>query len=437
MSNGDHFWNYELGASYYEEITPVVVTGDQNTAVTDIPFFVSFPNYIVNPGSVEVDVPGSSHVASVFGSSRFRFTSKLGLELGVRYTDQYQNSQQSYLTVRDAGGAPVCVTASEPPPCVRLPFLPGDDSSRTHAFFTGGANLTYKVDNDISTYLSWGHSFRPGVAAVGATTPISPNVLLANSETSDSFELGLKGYFFERRLSANVDIFHQNFYGYIGHTADSISADLPGSTSPSPTASGLALNFNGNVSSTGVEASFIAHPIGAWTVGLDLSYVDAHYVNANEPCNTPDPAHPGQLIYNTPADGVSYCTTNGRVAETPDFHLSANTEYDFDSIGDIKPYVRGLLTYQPGFYSTVAHYNYSDLTLVNLYAGLRSDKGWELTAFVKNLFDQQVITNINDVNGTITPFSVTGVQGEVYNSGYKTATVSVPREIGVTASYRF
>ncbi len=436
LSNGDRFWNYMVGASYYREITPVSVTQPNNQYLTGI--FPSpgsfFPFYQSAPVNVRISIPGHTESYSLFASSRFRFTDKLGLEVGARYTDEFYNRQQNYLTVV-ANGATVLDNFAT---------LAQADADRTHNSLTGGANLTYKVNSDISTYFSWGHSYRPGPAAVGVTAALNSSLVVAKSETSDSFELGLKGNFLDHRLTMNADIFHQRFQNYIGRTVDSINAtdNLQGVGVPD---SAIQLNWNGNVDSTGVEADIVARPFSNWTAGLNVSYVDAHYVNAKMPCNLYNPD--GSVDFNNPQLGVSLCSTNGRIAETPSFHLSANSEYDFKNIAGVQPFIRGLLTYQPDFVSSVAHYHYTDVTLMNLYLGVRSqEKGWEATAFVKNLFNRQVVTSIGDANGQVssvvgnviaTPPFFVETPGASFNSGYKLAVTTLPREFGVTLSYKF
>ena len=98
-----------------------------------------------------------------------------------------------------------------------------------------------------------------------------------------------------------------------------------------------------------------------------------------------------------PADiQVNFCTTSTRLAETPRFHLTIDSEYDFNLGSSYQPYISGLFTYQPGFHSDFVNYTYDDLPILNLYAGVRSeDQGWEVNLFVKNLFDLQRIANIS------------------------------------------
>lgn len=112
--------------------------------------------------------------------------------------------------------------------------------------------------------------------------------------------------------------------------------------------------------------------------------------------------------------------------------MAANTEYRFH-IGGVTPFVRGLVSYRPGFTSERSNYKYKSRTLLNLYAGVRSeDAGWEFSLFVKNVLNQKRITNIS--LGNAVQATAAGIP---YDSGYRTVNVMNPREAGITASYKF
>lgn len=430
-SSNSHFWNYSAGISYFEENSPTSVFQNNDQFLTGIlPSPGSFfPFYTRIPVNVAIDIPGALETWSGFVSSKFNFTDKLALEVGARYS-RLKETNQGYLTVV-ADGATVLDNVAT---------LPPGDAYQTHWYLTGGANLTYKVNRDISTYLSWGHSFRPGPAAIGASAKLDPSLVVAKSETSDAFELGVKGDFLDRRLSVNADIFHQRFQNYIGRTSDSINAtdNLQGVGVPD---SSLPLNWNGNVNSTGVEVDATARPLEHWTLNVSASYVHARYRNALMPCNLFNPD--GSVLFNNPQVGVSQCPTDGRIADTPDFHFSANTEYDFAAIQGFQPFVRALITYAPSFNSSQIIYHYPSVTLANLYLGVRGpDDRWELSAFAKNIFNQQKITNISGSVGNqqtivATAPSFATSPGTPLDSGYRTVVVSNPREVGVTVAYHF
>jgi iron complex outermembrane receptor protein len=175
-------------------------------------------------------------------------------------------------------------------------------------------------------------------------------------------------------------------------------------------------------------------PIENWDFSVSASYVKARYDNALSPCNdfngdgVPDAT--GTPVISG-GGNVSYCPRNDRIAEVPDFNLTANTEIRFP-VGDLVPFVRALFTYRPSFYSNNVAFDYDSRELLNLYLGLRdSEDRWEVNVFAKNVFDQQVITNISLGNLTQTTSSTP------FDSGYRGINMTLPREYGITAKYNF
>ena len=272
--------------------------------------------------------------------------------------------------------------------------------------------------------------------AVGITAPLNNKLLVTGPETSDAVEIGFKGDAFAHRLQFNADAFYQHFNGYIGRTVDSIYYS---STEDGVIGGSAPLNYNGDAESEGIEGDVGGLIIPGWDADVKFSYVYAHYDNAEQPCNVFNAS--GSAIVPI-GQQVNTCPTDGRIAETPRFHLTVTSEYDYDTGTSYEPYLRGLFTYQPGFHSSVVDYNYDDLPLLNLYAGVRNeDQGWDLSVFAKNLIDIQRVTNITQADyqqatSVLTPAFALAA-GRAFDSGYRPVNVSLPREIGVTLRYRF
>lgn len=121
------------------------------------------------------------------------------------------------------------------------------------------------------------------------------------------------------------------------------------------------------------------------------------------------------------------------MSDVPRFNLTANTEIRFPT-GSYTPFIRGLLNYKPGFYSTTVGYRYRSSVPLNLYIGVEGDVGrWEVHMYAKNLLNQVRINDISAGNQQIT----TRTPGVVFDSGYRTVTVGLPRELGMTARFNF
>lgn len=431
LSKGREFWNYMIGVDFIRQLNPVSVQQPSDQFITSYQFspgkYLNFlPQYTQVPVDVNIFIPDQYTHYSVFGSSSFDFTDQLKLDLGLRY-QVFRVHQQSNLTVF-AQGKEVANNI----PTIRPP---GD--IRTDHAFTGGVDLTYKITPDQVAYVSYGHSFRPGVSAVGVTAQLANDIILTKGETSDAFELGLKGSWFDHRLNFNGDVFYQHFNGYVGRTVQNINYS---SLSNGNIDGSLAMNFNADVINTGIEGQLSAVITRGWEASMNASWVNGQYDNALIPCNL----YKNGNAYLPVGEQIAYCPSNGRNAETPKFHLTVQSEYDFDIGSAYEPFVSGLLTYQPGWHSSIINYDYDDLPILNVYAGVRSDdQGWDFTVFAKNLFDTQRIRSISATTYQQAAASVLGYKnnalgpGAPLDSGYYSVITTLPREVGVTLRYHF
>jgi iron complex outermembrane recepter protein len=73
---------------------------------------------------------------------------------------------------------------------------------------TGNIALSYKFSPDLTSYLSWQHGAKAGISQVsGVDINGNPISRLVNPETSNDWELGLKGGYFHDTLIVNADIY--------------------------------------------------------------------------------------------------------------------------------------------------------------------------------------------------------------------------------------
>lgn len=166
-----------------------------------------------------------------------------------------------------------------------------------------------------------------------------------------------------------------------------------------------------------------------WDLSAQVAYSRARYNNARVPCNDfngdgqPDAVGAPHI---TGAGNVSYCITNGRLANAPDFSLSSQTEVRFP-MGSVTPFISGLLTYRPAVVD-VTNTRYASRTNINAYVGVRgNESGWEANVYVSNLLNQHRVVNISQGNILSGP----------YDSGYRSVLLTNPREFGATLKYRW
>lgn len=301
---------------------------------------------------------------------------------------------------------------------------------------TGGASATWEINPDLTVYASYGRAFRPGVAATGVTVPLDPEFLITPDETSDGFELGLKTNLFDRKVSLNLAAFYQKFKNYVDFAPalTTNSSRIPGqvdsAVAPLPTF--------GDAISKGIEAQLTVRPVDWFDFGLNAAYADASYDNAQVYCNDYNGDGIADSIGTPRVPGtrqVALCTRNDRIAEVPRFNMTANSEVRFGSGDNVTPFVRGLLTYRPGYTSTNTNFNYRDFTKIDLFAGIRFPKQRiEATFFVKNALDQTRVLLASDGNFQQPTSSLPGLGGfgtRPFDSGYRLASITAPREFGL------
>ncbi len=429
-------FNFQVGANYASTRSdPVIVRQKTDQLLSGMPAFLmglppeygvisTFPLYSLSPVDIFIESPTITHSRSIFASGTYDINARLQINGGVRYTT-YRSYQQSFLTV-DAGGQIALDN---------YPTLPEDKARREVDAVTGGASIVYQLSDQVSTYASYGRSFRAGSAAVGNTAPLDDNLVITDDETSDAVEVGIKGTAFDRRLSFTANAFYQTFDNYIARTPELIRM---ASGRNGIIDSVLKVNYNSDAIVKGVEATLWGKLASNWDASLSVSYTDAQFDNGTRPCNTLDASN---NIIVPIGQQASYCDATGKMGDQSPFQLSANSEYRFADIGSVQPFVRALLSHNAGYDSDLIDFEYEAYTSVNLYAGLRGNSGWELSVFAKNLFDEAVVRGAADGNyfkatSVLNPdFSMS--PGPSYDSGYRAVTVNPPREIGVSLRVKF
>jgi len=396
---------------------PCALVGGFGCAPTDNFAPYTIPNRL--PLSVLVVVPVNSKTASFAGNLRYK-TGPLSVTAGLRYTiaTKVQTTQQSLSGIFST-------------PLIEI--IPANLQRRRDTPFTGGATITYAFSPELNAYVAYGHSFRSGSSKVAGPAFVSSDLIQTQPEKSDSVEIGLKGSAFDRKLDFSIAGYYQKIDNFLSRFT-SIYYNSPLDASPTGT---FDFNYNGKAVIKGVEASVSARPTRNWDLNVAASYTHARWDNANLPCNdyagTGSPNGNGTPAVTGPGN-VSYCRTNDRLANTPDFSLTANTEIRYP-LETVTPFVRALLQYTPSYYWWQSQYKFQDRQIVNLFAGVRSsDEDWELSVFAKNLLNQKRITNIGLGNaqsngGLVTPGT--------YDSGYRAVNVTNPREFGATLSYKW
>ena len=430
-TNGEGMFGGGVGVFYQSATGTTVASGPQDS------FFGAFPVAfgVFLPINTNVVVPVNSKTVSFNGNAHVKI-GKLTLEGGLRYS-LITNRQIATINVTSPGNAAFGVAAFN----LVQDGIPLALQRTRETPLTGGATLTYQPNRDLTLYASYGRAFRSGSSGVAAPVGISNDLIQTKPEKTDSFEVGVKAALLDRRLNVSVDGFYQKIDNYLARffgvfyncpdffgSCNSFGPPINNATQ-SPDGS-FDFNYNGNATIKGIEASVEGRPFDSWDVSVSASYIRARYDNARLPCNDfngdgkPDSTGLAKI---TGTGNVSFCNTSGRLADVPDFSLTANSELRFP-VGNITPFVRGLVSYRPSVFSDKANFNYDTRTIADVYIGLHGPGGrWEINAFAKNVLNQKKITNISLGEGQLGP----------YLSGYRQISATAPREFGLTTSYKF
>ena len=424
------FDTFDYVVGYFDNKNETPTTLNRPTAV-------AFPTFLPAPlgGSVatvvqtKVGRAGSSHEKSIYGNVTAHIGDATQVSGGLRHID-YSDVGQLFV-----GGA----------------LLTTDRHADKKWVYT--ASVQHSFTRDFMIYANTGSSYRPGITAVGdfnlAQTALERSFLNLPSETSKSYEAGLKSTLFDHKMRLNVSGFHQKFVNYPYRAPNGVY--YVNTVALTPLTQQVAqFNFVAAVpvEVNGVEGEISYELTPNWNINAVASYALGEIKNGTIPCNDlngdgkPDSTTTAptlaQLQAAVGANGLSSCKVSQRSSFQPPFSTTIQSEYS-QPIGNLEGYVRGLVYYNGKSQGdpTSTFDQVKGYALFNLYAGVRApDKAWEVTVYAKNLFDTtKVLTRTNPLSTSYqqlqpptfrTPAAVT------YTSPYTGITTTAPREVGVT-----
>ena len=416
------FWNYMVGAYYSKN------TFESRFAQ---PFAYFYPAPYAPPMTVTIEgysAPGSyARGSAIFTNHRFALTPADTFEFGTRLQKNQSYSQQ-YLSV--FGNV--------------SPGLTEELAKRDNKRWTSSASYKHEFRKGLMGYASYAGGYRPGGAASFVTAPgLDPNYIVFKPEKTNSFEIGVKSSWLDRKLTLNADVFQQKIKDYIGranaiNVRTAAKAGEPagpgaGGTYPGDAGTGaINLNTNGDVVARGIETTAIWSIQPNWRAQLSMSYVDAHYDNAMLYCNDSNndgiPDNGGAFVQ--PGRQISLCKSSRPLAdangnEAGKFSMSLQSEYSRD-LGKVDGFVRGLVRHAAPGYNEMLNHRIASFTPVDLFVGVRDpSQRWELSVWSQNLFDRSVDRGMSKV-----------FQGALAGGYFRIATPE-QRKVGVTLRYDF
>ncbi len=407
-SQGNRFWNFLVGG-YYEHNTSNTLVSQDQYLFQVVP--AGTPAQFVPKLDVGVLVPGKSDTYAVFTDHRFQVTGKDQLQVGLRY----QETKVRTDFVQTLSGAllgPVPIVSSGVSP---------ENRDRTFRQLTGGASFRHEFSRDLTAYATYGRSYRPG--SLNTTTArLDESLLVTKAETSNNYELGLKGAFADRKVQFTLALYQQDFKNYLAYTNSylAVSTGRDGVVD-----NNAALTFNGDARVRGVEGTLSTRIGTQLQLGLSATYNDAKFKNATAPCNdfNGDGVADSNGAQRVPVgQNVSFCRLNGRLSDQAPWGVSVNAEYRVPVSGNRELFLRGLANYVPKREDPFINVKYGDLLNNSVFLGVRGPKdSYEFSVFAKNLANVAVLTTRGS----------TQVDYSAFPTGYSVGTAVRPREIGL------
>jgi iron complex outermembrane receptor protein len=326
-----------------------------------------------NPSATFLADSQNNNAWAMFVDGTYDFSKQWQLDAAVRYDQDTRFNR------------------TETPPAFLVAVDPnarsGEVRSHTWDAVQPKGTLRFKPTDDLTIYGGWSRGFRSGgfnQTGVGTAARTSvPPVLgvndLFNAEIADTWEVGVKGQFLDRRLSAGLDVYHtKSTNGYFFVFLASNSTQNLG---------------NLNATFKGAELELSAKPTDRLDVYLNLGYTDSEITGMEDP-----------TVIGNQAPLVSKDTINAGIQ----YHqplgggLNGLIRVDYQNIGRT--------WWEP--YNTTSR---DPVNLIDLRAGLEADK-WSLMAWSKNLTNEKYNTE----------FSPGGFLWR-----------ALPRRYGVDFTYRF
>ena len=332
---------------------------------------------------------------SVFGQFTWRFTEATSANAGLRWlNEQISADSINYL---------------EPVP----EKVSGDDSDSP---VVGKVSLQHFLSTEVMAYVSYAHGYK-GQAfdlvqgrfdETKATNPVE-------SESSDSYEIGVKSTLWEQRLQLNATAFYTTYDDFQVQRTELIDGVAV-----------FGLDNVGELETKGVELESLALLGENVALTLNASYIDA---TVND--------YTGAACYGgqTEAEGCIgnlQDVDNGKLPVSPKWKYSAMLDYriPFESL-PFNGFANIIYTWQDDVIFNINQDPVSSQDsygIANLRIGL-NDKGerYRLTFFVNNLFDETYAGSRFNVSGLYQPYPAIG----------QILPRNAQRYAGVQAKYNF
>ncbi len=300
---------------------------------------------------------------AVFAQGTYSLTERLHLTAGLRHSSDDKDTTSTTI-----GEIPGLLT-------------PGVSTRTTgDSATTPLLNVRYEFTPDISGYLSYAEGYKEGAVNSRELTGNLAAFQVIEPERAVNYEAGLKSILFEDRLRLNVAVF------YIDYEKLQVQVDDPAAT--------VRLIRNApEAHSQGVEVEWNARLTDAISLDGSIGYADAKYDDFDNCASSGFGASSfaiscdGNTLANAPdLTGSLSVRVNQPLTET--YALTGGISYNYRGVTYFSSDNRDALR-RPAY------------ELVDADIGVAHSKGWALTAWVKNLLDEDYASIISEGSPTV------------------------------------
>ncbi|QYE37113.1 TonB-dependent receptor (plasmid) [Polymorphobacter sp. PAMC 29334] len=309
---------------------------------------------------------------AAFGQIGFDITDALNLTVGLRQSrDELSGPTGSFLRTA-AGGL--------------IPAQPTTQRRGNFDATTGTANLSYKIAPDVIAYGSYSRGNSPGGLNVGGAALIN-----YRPQSVDAFELGIKSQLLNRHLQLNAALFDNEYKNL------QITQNVFINSALTP----LVTNA-GNARGRGIDIDALAVLSSNFRLGVQYTYAESKITRYNLPAApAPQVDFTGVALVRSPKN-----TANGTITFTApvgagkflltaeeSYTSSYNNDYQGVPAGTAYPGIPGVIAPGVTTAQVLALYRTPGYAVTNLNASY-TWKNWQVSGFVRNLFNHQYIAGI-------------------------------------------
>ncbi|MEN9923884.1 MAG: hypothetical protein RL268_10 [Pseudomonadota bacterium] len=312
---------------------------------------------------------------SVFAQGEYELSTGLKVIVGARYAEDKKTADY---VGGDNFGNSLIINKSVSPNFAELNF-------KDYALKVG---MNYQVSDQALIYASFSRGIKGPNFAAPSFFPFLAADFTHGGETLLAYEAGVKTNLFDRRLQLNIGGFLYDYQDYQAFFFENVSN----------------LIRNRDAKAKGVEVEISARPVKGLTINAGLSFLDTKVKNV--------PLPSGRIV-------------DRELPQAPGFSGNASIRYEVPLSSGVSGAVQFDMSHTGASSFTVVAapvdqekaYSVGNLSVSLLDANDR----WEVTAFVKNLWDERYRVYSADVSAF----------------GYIDSVYAEPRWAGVSVRYKF